>query len=133
MEGSLMRGEIEEGIETEIGIGETGVIETEGKEMETEGLAAGGKTEMTGGIEIEEIEGEMGTEGGMKGEGHPDLVEMMTEETGGILDGEEMKRGEIETETGTEGMAGGEMREMGERMLVAGFRVWQKEEDLCLC
>ena len=95
---------------TEIGI--------EGSEMEIEGQVKDGRIEVTGEVEDEMIEVEM-TE-----EGHPDLEEMMIEDTEEIPDGEEMMRGETgmvetEIEETEEEMTGTE-----EKMLVLGFKAW---------
>ena len=63
-------------------------IGTEGTEMEIEGQVEDGRIEVTGEVEDKMIEVEM-TE-----EGHPDLEEMMIEDTEEIPDGEEMMIGE---------------------------------------
>lgn len=102
MGGSLKKEETEEGIVT--GIGTEGIEETE---MGIEGLVEDGKREKT--EERGVTGGEMGTGEERTGEVHPGLAEMMTEEAGGILGGEEMMREEIE-------MVGIETGEMGEEM-----------------
>ena len=98
---------------TEIGI--------EGSEMEIEGQVEDGRIEVTGEVEDEMIEVEM-TE-----EGHPDLEEMMIEDTEEIPDGVEMMIGE----TGI-GEMEEEMTRMLEMMLVVGLKAWQRvKQDLC--
>lgn len=103
MEESMKKEEIEEGIATGKGTGGIGVIE-----MEIDAQEEDGKIEMTGGTG--EREGEMVIGEEMIEEGHQDLGERMTEGTGGILGGGEMRRGETEMEGRGAGGMGEEMK-----------------------